>query len=57
VLSFTVADDGAGFDPAVVAWNDGFTNMSDRLGAIGGTLHIDSEPGHGTRISGVVPFA
>ncbi|MDP9070456.1 MAG: histidine kinase, partial [Actinomycetota bacterium] len=56
MLVFTVADDGVGFDPAVVVWNDGFTNMSDRLGAIGGALHLDSEPGHGTRVSGTIPL-
>ena len=33
----------------------GFVNMSDRLGAIGGTLTVDSAPGQGTRISGVIP--
>jgi signal transduction histidine kinase len=57
-LSFTVADDGAGFDPA----GSGRArprlrqNMSDRVGAIGGTLEVDSAPGQGTRVSGVVPI-
>jgi signal transduction histidine kinase len=31
-------------------------NMSDRIGAIGGTLGVDSAPGQGTRISGSVPL-
>jgi signal transduction histidine kinase len=30
--------------------------MSDRIGAIGGTLTVDSAPGQGTRISGAVPL-
>jgi signal transduction histidine kinase len=56
-LSFAVADDGVGFDPAGPARRGhGFVNMSDRLGAIGGTLEIDSTPGRGTRVSGVVPI-
>jgi signal transduction histidine kinase len=56
-LSFTVADDGAGFDPAGPAGRGhGFVNMSDRVGAIGGTLEVDSAPGRGTRVSGVVPI-
>jgi signal transduction histidine kinase len=56
VVAFTVADDGAGFDPAGSAGRGhGFVNMSDRLGAIGGTVEVDSAPGRGTRVSGVVP--
>jgi signal transduction histidine kinase len=55
-LAFTVADDGAGFDPDGPAGRGhGFVNMSDRVGAIGGTLTVDSAPGEGTRISGVIP--
>ncbi len=30
--------------------------MSDRLGAIGGTVAVSSAPGDGTRVSGVVPL-
>jgi signal transduction histidine kinase len=56
-LSFTVADGGVGFDPTGPAGRGhGFVNMSDRVGAIGGTLEVDSAPGRGTRVSGVVPI-
>jgi signal transduction histidine kinase len=56
-LVFEVADDGAGFDPAGVAGKGaGFVNMSDRVGAVGGTLSVDSAPGRGTTISGWIPI-
>ena len=55
-LRFEVADDGAGFNPASKAKGAGFINMSDRLGAIGGTLQVDSTPGAGTRVRGTVPL-
>jgi signal transduction histidine kinase len=56
-LAFSVADDGAGFDPAGPAGRGhGFVNMSDRVGAIGGTLTVDSTAGEGTTISGFVPL-
>ena len=35
----------------------GLTNMSDRLGAVGGRLTIESKPGEGTRVRGAVPLA
>jgi signal transduction histidine kinase len=54
-LRFEVADDGPGFDVAAAAMGHGFVNMRDRLGAIGGTLEIDSAPGQGSRIRGHVP--
>nr|MBA3311448.1 hypothetical protein [Nocardioidaceae bacterium] len=54
-LSFEVADDGAGFDPAVAAEGHGFVNMADRLGAIGGTLTVNASPGAGTSVAGRVP--
>ena len=56
-LLFEVADDGAGFDPASGAGRGhGFVNMADRVGAIGGTLTVDSSPGAGTRISARIPL-
>ena len=54
-LSFTVADDGPGFDPTAATRGAGITNMADRLGAVGGRLEIRSSPGGGTEVSGRVP--
>ena len=54
-LDFEVADDGAGFDPCAVMPGAGLVHMRDRIGAVGGTLSVDSEPGSGTRVSGTVP--
>ena len=54
-LAFVVSDDGAGFDVAERGSGAGFTNMLDRLGALGGTLRVESAPGRGTRVAGAVP--
>jgi len=54
-VCFDVIDDGAGFEVSAGGRGHGFVNMADRLGAIGGALEVDSEPGHGARISGCVP--
>jgi signal transduction histidine kinase len=54
-LHFTVTDDGAGFDTTHTAHGTGLHGMSDRLAAAGGTLHIRSQPGHGTTITGTLP--
>jgi signal transduction histidine kinase len=57
-LLFDVADDGAGFDLSTGAHlGHGFVNMNDRVGAIGGTLTVESSPGHGTTISGRIPLS
>ncbi|HEX2273426.1 MAG TPA: histidine kinase [Acidimicrobiales bacterium] len=56
-LRFEIADDGPGFDPDAVRHGHGFTNMSDRLGAVGGQVHWESAPGRGTRIVGTLPLA
>ncbi len=55
-LLFEVCDDGAGFDTNRHADGIGLTNMRDRLGAVGGTLRVESN-GSGTRIHGVVPVS
>lgn len=50
----TVADDGAGFDPASVgpSFSGGFglRSMRERVEGVGGTLEIQTRPGDGTRI-------
>jgi signal transduction histidine kinase len=55
-LHFEVADDGSGFDPRTEPRGSGLTNMSDRLGALGGRLSVLSAPGDGTRVAGAVPL-
>ena len=42
-----IEDDGCG---GVVREGNGLIGMRERLAALGGTLQIDSEPGHGTRL-------
>jgi signal transduction histidine kinase len=53
-LTFEVADDGQGFDPAATGYGTGLQGMADRLDAIGGTLTIWSAPGAGTTVTGQV---
>jgi signal transduction histidine kinase len=55
-LLFEVRDDGKGFDPGPPPRRGvGLTSMSDRLGAVGGQVRIDSAPGGGVVVRGVVP--
>ena len=56
-LLFEVADDGAGFDLATGAHlGHGFVNMRDRVGAIGGSINVESSLGNGTKIIGRIPL-
>jgi len=55
-LLFDVADDGPGFDTTTKGLGQGFVNMADRVGAIGGRLRVESQPGEGTTISGTIPL-
>jgi signal transduction histidine kinase len=54
-VRFEVCDDGPGFTPD--DHPGGLRNMLDRIDAVGGELTIDTAPGRGTRIVGVVPVA
>ena len=54
-VSFSVEDDGAGFDPGTVERGKGLTNLADRVAAVGGTLTIDSATGQGTRVTANIP--
>jgi signal transduction histidine kinase len=55
-LLFSVSDDGPGFDVAAARKGHGFINMADRLGAIGGTVRWESQPGHGAQVLGTIPL-
>lgn len=56
-LSFSVTDDGAGFDTDRVERGAGLDNMADRVDAVGGVVTIESSPGKGTKVLGSVPLS
>ncbi len=53
-VRFSVRDDGVGFVPRPGTKGAGLTNMTDRIGAVGGTLAVRSNPGEGTTVVGGV---
>lgn len=55
-LRFQIRDDGDGFASDEVTPGAGFTNMRDRVAAVGGELSIRSEPGAGTVVAGTIPL-
>ncbi|RZK96014.1 MAG: sensor histidine kinase [Rhodococcus sp. (in: high G+C Gram-positive bacteria)] len=59
-ITLTVADDGAGFDPAVVPervaqGHIGLASNIVRVESLGGTFDVTSSPGAGTRVVVTVP--
>jgi len=54
-LSFTVSDDGTGYDARHTSMGSGHRNMADRLAALGGRLEVQSVPSQGTTITGHLP--
>src|SRR5215472_3671426 len=56
-LTFQVADNGKGFDSEARGLGAGFLNMADRLGALGGSLDVESAPRQGTTVSGTIPVS
>ncbi len=55
-LVFEIRDEGPGFDAATTPEGTGTTIMRDRTDALGGTLQVGSEPGHGTTVRGRIPI-
>ncbi len=52
VVRLSIADDGCGFDPALISPEHlGLKIMRERADAIGAKITITSEPGEGTRVS------
>lgn len=61
VLEAELVDDGHGFAPGPAGGQGpesghGLRNMRRRAGELGGSLHVDSRPGAGTRVVLVVPL-
>jgi signal transduction histidine kinase len=56
-LSFSVADDGRGFDPQRTGYGTGLQGIADRLHALDGELEVTSRPGSGTVVRASVPVS
>jgi PAS domain S-box-containing protein len=55
-VTLRVTDDGVGFDPEETAGEGlGLNSMTERIETLGGTLTVDSRPGH-TELVAVVPL-
>jgi signal transduction histidine kinase len=55
-LCIEIYDEGAGFATTSRGNGVGLFSMEERARAVGGSLDIESSPGHGTRISLIVPL-
>lgn len=59
-LKITITDDGQGFDIRAIEsrYQDrlGLMGMQERAESLGGSLHIDSNPGLGTRVEMAIPI-
>lgn len=54
-LQLFIADNGKGFDPAVVSAGNGLHNMRERMMELGGDFRCESGPGAGTRVICTLP--
>jgi signal transduction histidine kinase len=58
VTSIRIEDQGLGFNPDTVDTGQehmGLSSMRERVGMLGGTLSIDSQPGKGTCVKMLIP--
>lgn len=59
-LALFISDDGLGFSPALNPGQEGqrgMAGMAERIDQLGGTLTVTSEPGKGTQIEALFPWA
>lgn len=59
-LSLSITDDGQGFlatENLGDGGQRGLTGMLERMNLLGGSLSVDSQPGHGTKIQALFPWA
>jgi signal transduction histidine kinase len=59
-LRVVIADDGQGFTPGSQRNGQarplGLTSMRERVEALGGTFHVNSQPGSGTHVTATIPI-
>ena len=62
-LKVVIADDGQGFTPGsqrngpdASGWPLGLTSMRERVEALSGTFHVNSQPGSGTQVTATIPL-
>jgi signal transduction histidine kinase len=56
-ICLEIEDDGIGFDPsAEFPGHFGLKSMHERAAESGGSIQIDSNPGHGTKVKFIVPL-
>ena len=57
-IELRVIDDGIGFSPDEQAGTGlGLRSIDERVRLMGGAVHVDSRPGHGTRVTVYIPFS
>ena len=60
-LSMVVSDDGAGFEQteafSEIGGHFGLLGMRERAERLGGELHLESQPGQGTKVEVTVPLS
>ena len=57
-MALSVKDDGVGFDTrSTPRGHYGLTNMNERAAKVGGEVQVESEPGQGTQVMLLIPFA
>jgi signal transduction histidine kinase len=56
-LIFEVVDDGRGFDAGTTKYGTGLQGIADRLAALEGRLDVQSTPGAGTSLRGMLPVS
>jgi signal transduction histidine kinase len=56
-LVLEISDDGIGFDPQRKSAGNGLTSMRRRAESLGGTVHIESMPGKGSRLKAHLQIA
>ena len=55
-LTFSIRDNGPGFEPSSAPVGSGHQHMADWLAALDGSLQVVSAPGQGTTVSGRLPI-
>jgi signal transduction histidine kinase len=55
-LHIVITDNGRGFDWDSVQRGNGLTNLQERLEAMSGECHVESQPGSGTTVKFIVPL-